>query len=119
MSDLADLYQQTILEHNRRPRNFKKLEPADRSAEGNNPLCGDHLTVYLRLDDDVIKAIDFQGEGCAISTASASLMTTAVAGKSHTNAERLFPGFHEMETGGLDASVEPRGLGELAALARS
>jgi len=99
MSDLADLYQQTILEHNRRPRNFKKLEPADRSAEGDNPLCGDHLTVYLRLDDDVIKEIGFQGSGCAISTASASLMTAAVAGKSKTEAERLFHDFHEMVTG--------------------
>ena len=117
MNDLADLYQQTILEHNRHPRNFKKLEPADRSAEGNNPLCGDHLTVYLRLDGDVIKEIGFQGSGCAISTASASLMTAAVSGKTRSEAERLFHDFHQMVTGGADAPDDPQVLGKLAAFA--
>jgi len=117
MNDLADLYQQTILEHNRHPRNFKKLEPADRSAEGNNPLCGDHLTVYLRFDGDVIKEIGFQGSGCAISTASASLMTAAVVGKTRVEAERLFHDFHQMVTGGPDAPTDPQTLGKLAAFA--
>ena len=117
MNDLADLYQQTILEHNRRPRNFKKLEPADRSAEGNNPLCGDHLTVYLLFDGDVIKEIGFQGSGCAISTASASLMTAAVSGKTRSEAERLFHDFHQMVTGGADAPDDPQVLGKLAAFA--
>jgi len=117
MNDLADLYQQTILEHNRHPRNFKKLEPADRSAEGNNPLCGDHLTVYLRFDGDVIKEIGFQGSGCAISTASASLMTAAVSGKTRSESERLFHDFHQMVTGGADAPADPQVLGKLAAFA--
>jgi nitrogen fixation protein NifU and related proteins len=117
MNDLTDLYQQTILEHNRSPRNFKKLEPADRRIEGDNPLCGDHITLYVRLDGDVIKEIGFQGSGCAISTASASLMTSAVAGKSRPEAERLFQAFHEMVIGGPDAPVDPRALGKLAVFA--
>ena len=78
MADLRELYQQTILEHNRSPRNFKKLGDANRTAEGNNPLCGDHITLYVRLDGDVIRDIGFQGSGCAISQASASLMPNTV-----------------------------------------
>ena len=117
MNDLTELYQQTILDHNRSPRNFRKLEPADRRAEGDNPLCGDHITVYLRLDGDVIKDVAFQGSGCAISTASASLMTSAVAGKSRAEAGRLFHTFHEMVTGGPDAPADPKTLGKLAAFA--
>ena len=117
MTDLTELYQQTIIEHNRSPRNFKKLEHANRTAEGYNPVCGDQITLYVRLDDDVIKEIGFQGSGCAISQASASLMTTAVAGKTKAEAEAMFRSFHDMVAGGADAPADPRSLGKLAAFA--
>ena len=117
MADLRELYQQTILEHNRNPRNFKKLDPADRTAEGNNPLCGDRITLYVRLDGEVIREIGFQGSGCAISQASASLMTAAVQGKTAGEAEALFHRFHDMVAGGPDAPADPRTLGKLAAFA--
>ncbi len=114
MSDLRELYQQVILDHNRNPRNFKELPGATRKVEGYNPLCGDHYTVFLNLDGDVIKEVTFTGSGCAISKASASVMSSTVKGKSTEEANRLFETFHELVTGdtkGVDA-VE---LGRLAA----
>lgn len=117
MADLRELYQQTILEHNRSPRNFKKLDTANRTAQGDNPLCGDHITLYVRLDGDVIGEIGFQGAGCAISQASASLMTQAVQGKTSAAAEALFHQFHDMVAGGPDAPADPKTLGKLAAFA--
>jgi len=117
MADLRELYQQTILEHNRSPRNFKKLGDANRTAEGNNPLCGDRITLYVRLDGDVIREIGFQGSGCAISQASASLMTAAVQGKTAAEAETLFHQFHDMVAGGVNAPADPKTLGKLAAFA--
>lgn len=117
MTDLRDLYQQIILEHNRNPRNFRKPERANRRAEGNNPLCGDVVEVFLRLEGDVIEDIGFQGTGCAISQASASLMTQAVKGKTADEAERLFRAFHGMVTGRGDGSAhEAQAMGRLAAL---
>src|SRR5436309_4916933 len=98
MSDLQELYQEVILDHNKRPRNFQVLEGANRSAEGYNPLCGDQITVYVRLEDDVIQEISFQGSGCAISKASASMMTASLKGKTRAEAEALFRCFHQMVT---------------------
>ena len=115
MSDLRDLYQEVILDHNRRPRNFQKLDGANRMAEGYNPLCGDQLTVYLRLEDGVIKDISFQGSGCAISKASASMMTASLKGKSKADAEALFETFHKMVTADLSVTFDPLEVGKLAA----
>jgi nitrogen fixation protein NifU and related proteins len=112
--ELNDLYRDVILDHNRRPRNFGGLEPADASAEGFNPLCGDHLTLRLRLSDDTISDIRFEGDGCAISTASASLMTEAVKGKTRGEALKLFDRVHELLTD--DAAPPADELGKLAAL---
>ena len=113
MSDLRDLYQQVILDHSKRPRNFLKLQGADRTAEGHNPLCGDEITIYLKMDGDVIQDISFQGAGCAISKASASMMTSALKGKTKAEAEALFGKFHEMVTGNRDTASDPAGLGKL------
>ena len=113
MSSLTELYQNVILEHNRSPRNYRVMDDADRRAEGNNPLCGDELTVWLKLDGDVISDVAFQGLGCAISRASASLMTAAVKGKSRREAEELFERFHQMATGHPE-SAAPETLGKLA-----
>ena len=99
MSDLSDLYQEVILDHNRRPRNFGVLADANRTGQGHNPLCGDRLRLFLRIDGDRIAAISFEGSGCAISKASASLMTAAVKGKSRAEVEALFADFHGMVTG--------------------
>jgi nitrogen fixation NifU-like protein len=112
MSDLRELYQQVILDHYKRPRNFQKMECANRHAEGNNPLCGDQITVYLQMDGDVIKEISFQGAGCAISQSAASLMTTALKGKTKAEAEELFKKFHDMVTG-EGAGADPMELGKL------
>src|SRR6185437_15892553 len=98
MSDLSDLYQEVILDHNRRPRNFHPLAGASHSAEGYNPLCGDRLTLYVKIDDGTVTDVSFEGAGCAISKASASLMTDAVKGKSVAEAEALFERFHRMVT---------------------
>ena len=106
MSELSELYQQVILDHNKKPRNFRKLENPDRSAEGYNPLCGDQLTVYVNLTDDSVREIAFEGSGCAISKASASMMTQAVKGKSKEQIEELFKEFHSMVTGELDEETE-------------
>lgn len=117
MADLAELYQQLIIEHNRSPRNFRTLPDANRSAEGDNPLCGDRIALQVRVDDGVIREIGFQGSGCAISRASASLMTSAVHGRTTAEADRLFHLFHGMVTAHPDAAVDTAALGKLAALA--
>jgi len=114
MSDLRELYQQVILDHSKKPRNFRKLDSANRTAEGYNPLCGDQINIYLQLEDDVIRDISFQGSGCAISKASASMMTASVKGRTKTEAQVLFEKFHKMVTGGLDTSVNQHELGKLA-----
>jgi len=117
MSDLNELYQEVILDHHRRPRNFYVLKEADRRAEGNNPLCGDKITLYVQLEGDVIRNVSFQGSGCAISQASASLMTAAVKGKTVAEVETLFEKFHRMVTGKSDVSQEAAELGKLVAFA--
>ncbi len=114
MPDLRELYQQIILDHNRAPRNFKEIERANRVADGDNPLCGDKFKLYLRLDNDVIEDIGFQGSGCAISKASASLMTSAVRGKTIREAEEIFGEFRRMITGS-EIGVDRKVLGKLAA----
>ena len=116
MSDLRELYQQVIFDHNRKPRNFHKLEGANRTAEGYNPLCGDQVTVYLQLEGDVIRNISFQGAGCAISRASASMMTDSLKGKTKAETEALFDRVHKMLTGEPDTKAYPQDLGKLAAL---
>ena len=117
MSDLTDLYQEVILDHNRRPRNFGVLEGANRKATGHNPLCGDRLTLYLKLEGDRIADVAFDGSGCAISKASASMMTDAVKGRIVAEVEALFEGFHEMVTASSAASSDPSRLGKLAVFA--
>ncbi len=118
MSELMDLYQEVILDHNRRPRNFGQIEGADHSAEGYNPLCGDQLTLYLKMDGDRVEEVRFEGQGCAISTASASILTEMVQGKSVAEVETLFEAFHELLTGdpSVVAVVGPE-LGKLAVFA--
>ena len=114
MSDLRELYQQVILDHNKNPRNFREMEDATRRVDGYNPLCGDHYTVFLKTDGDTIAEVSFTGSGCAISKASASVMSSTVKGKSKEEAEHLFDTFHRLVTGdasGLSASD----LGRLAA----
>ncbi len=113
MSELSELYQQVILDHNKKPRNFRKLETANHSAEGYNPLCGDHLTIYLDLENDLVKDVGFEGSGCAISKAAASMMTQAVKGKSKEQVENLFQEFHSMVTGELNEEAEENNLGNL------
>jgi nitrogen fixation NifU-like protein len=98
-SDLRDLYQEVILDHSKRPRNFHAMPAPDRKAEGYNPLCGDRETVFLDLDGEVLKDVSFQGTGCAISTASASMMTESVKGKTRAEADALFSRFHDLITG--------------------
>jgi nitrogen fixation NifU-like protein len=117
MADLSDLYQQIIVEHNRSPRNFKKLPHPTHAAEGSNPLCGDQIRLEVALDGERITDIGFQGSGCAISQASASLLTGAVLGKSREEAEALFREVHAMLTAPPGAPVEAGRLGKLAALA--
>ena len=116
MSDLRELYQEVILDHNKAPRNFRALDGADRHADGYNPLCGDRLAVYVNLDGDTITDVSFVGSGCAISKASASLMTDAIKGKSLADARRLFERFHAMVTDDT-ASSDPDHLGKLAVFA--
>ena len=113
MSELSELYQQVILDHNKKPRNFRKLEAPSHTAEGYNPLCGDQLTVYLNITGDQVKDVGFEGSGCAISKASASMMTQAVKGKSKEEAENLFREFHSMVTGELNEETEENSLGNL------
>lgn len=113
--DLKDLYRDVIVDHNRHPRNFGKLDPADAHADGHNPLCGDRLTVYVNLDQDRIREAKFEGSGCAISVASASLLTEAVKGRSKAEVRALFDDVHALLTQ-HDAGVDPAKLGKLAAL---
>jgi nitrogen fixation NifU-like protein len=113
MASLSELYQNVILEHNRSPRNYRPMPEADRHAEGNNPLCGDQVTVWVRLRGDVIEDVSFQGSGCAISRASASLMTSAVKGRTRGEAASLFDRFHRLVTGSL-SPAESETLGKLA-----
>ncbi len=116
MSELRSLYQEIILDHNKKPRNFGKIAGANRTLEGYNPLCGDHYTLYLKIEDDRIVDIAFEGSGCAISKASASVMTTLVKGKSTGEAQKMFDTFHKLITGELtDISFES--LGKIAAFA--
>jgi nitrogen fixation NifU-like protein len=117
MPDLRDLYQEVILDHNKRPRNFRVLEGANRTAEGYNPLCGDRLTVYLDVEDDVVRGVSFEGSGCAISKASASMMTDIVKGKTVAEAQRLFEEFHRMVTSRADVAPDTASLGKLAVFA--
>ncbi|MEQ1484504.1 Fe-S cluster assembly sulfur transfer protein SufU [Methyloglobulus sp.] len=114
--DLRDLYQEVIFDHNRNPRNFRVMENADRKVEGFNPLCGDRLTLFLKMDGDKITDASFQGSGCAISTASVSLMTEIIKGKTETEADALFKTFHEMTTG-KDGHINLEAVGKLAVLA--
>ncbi len=113
MSELSDLYQEVILDHNKNPRNFREIEDADNTADGKNPLCGDALRVYVSLEDGKVKDVAFKGSGCAISKASASMMTQVVKGKSKKEAEVLFDEFHKMVTGELDVETEENSLGKL------
>lgn len=113
MSELNDLYQEVILDHNKNPRNFREIESATNTADGNNPLCGDALRVYVEMENDKVKDVSFKGSGCAISKASASMMTQAVKGKSKEDAEILFNEFHKMVTGELDTETDENTLGKL------
>ena len=113
MSELSDLYQEVILEHNKNPRNFREISDADQYADGKNPLCGDALRVYVSLDGDTVTDVAFKGSGCAISKASASMMTQAVKGKTKAEAEAIFGEFHAMVTGELDTETQENGLGKL------
>ena len=123
MADLRELYQEVILEHSKAPRNFREIQGANRKAEGYNPLCGDHFTVYLDVEDGSapeggrIRDISFQGSGCAISKASASMMTQSVKGKSKAEAEKLFDQFHNLVTGQVSADGNRADLGKLEVFA--
>lgn len=113
MSELNDLYQEVILEHNKNPRNFRDIEDATNTADGKNPLCGDALRVYVTIEDGKVEDVAFKGSGCAISKASASMMTQAVKGKTKEEAEVLFDEFHKMVTGEIDIETEETQLGKL------
>ena len=115
MSDLRELYQDVILEHSKAPRNFRQLQSANHKAEGYNPLCGDHFTIYIDLEGDSIRDVSFEGSGCAISKASASMMTQSVKGKSKEEAVKLFEQFHKLVTGQPNGDRED--LGKLAVFA--
>ena len=115
MSYLHELYQEILLEHNNKPRNFRKLDDANRQADGYNPLCGDQITLYLKVEDDVIADVAFQGQGCAISRASASMLTQSVKGETLAKAEEIFDGFHALITD-PDADVDYDLLGDLEML---
>jgi nitrogen fixation NifU-like protein len=115
MSDLSDLYQEVILDHNRRPRNFHALADASHTADGHNPLCGDRLRLYLKVEDGIVSDVGFEGAGCAISKASASMMTDAIKGRTVTEVDALFQRFHRMVTTPPDCPVED--MGKLSSLA--
>lgn len=114
MSELRDLYQEVILDHNRKPRNRRALEGANRKSEGYNPLCGDKVTVYVKVEEGVVRDVSFEGTGCAISTASASMMTEALKGKPVAEVDAIFEGFHRLVTGHAAPAVDAP-LGKLAA----
>jgi nitrogen fixation NifU-like protein len=117
MSDLRELYQDIIMDHNKNPQNFHKLENATKVVDGKNPLCGDHYTIYLIIEDDIIKDIGFDGSGCAISKASGSVMTTIVKGKTVKEADELFEKFHDVVTGSIKFDDAIMNLGKLGAFA--
>ena len=117
MTELRELYQQIILDHNKSPRNFGKLDDANRIQEGYNPLCGDHLHIYLHIDKERIADIRFEGSGCAISKASASLMTDALKGKAVAEAIEIFEQFHNMVTAEIDTPIDEMSLGKMAVFA--
>jgi nitrogen fixation NifU-like protein len=116
MSDLRDLYQEVILDHGKRPRNFGSVEGAQ-AARGHNPLCGDELTVYVTMDGDVVTDVHFEGSGCAISTAAASMMTQVLKGKTREEVDRMFERYHEVVTGRVDPEESIEDLGKLAVFA--
>jgi nitrogen fixation NifU-like protein len=113
MSELRELYQEVILDHGKAPRNFRAVEGANRHADGHNPLCGDRITIYVKARDEVIEEIGFQGAGCAISTASASMMTEALKGKSFAECQEIFSAFHALLTGERDVEQTAPLLGKL------
>jgi len=113
-AELRELYQQVILDHNKSPRNFKKLENANHMAEGYNPLCGDRINIYMDVEDGIVKDVSFLGSGCAISKASASLMSTIIKGKTKEEAEKIFEKFHDLVMGNLTDEEEIEELGKLA-----
>lgn len=115
MSALRELYQEVILDHNKHPRNYHAMPDANRKIEGYNPLCGDHYTIFLKLNNDIIEDVSFEGSGCAISKASASVMSSIVKGKTKDDAEALFEKFHKLVTGELNAEDQLGTLGKLAA----
>jgi nitrogen fixation NifU-like protein len=117
MSDLRELYQQLIIDHSKSPRNCRVIEGADATAEGHNPLCGDQVTLYVKLEKDRVTDISFQGNGCAISTASASLLTEVLRGKTREEAEALFRSFHDLVTGGAAGDGSGPSLGKLQVFA--
>ena len=117
MSDLRELYQEVILDHNKNPQNYRPMPDATQVQEGFNPLCGDHLHVYLKMNGDVIQDVSFEGSGCAISKASASLMTTVLKGKTRPEAEKLFEQFHHLVTSALNEEPDTVALGKLAVFA--
>jgi nitrogen fixation protein NifU and related proteins len=117
MPDLRELYQEVILDHHKRPRNFRAPADANRNADGFNPLCGDKVTVFARLEDGIVRDIAFQGSGCAISTASASMMTEILKGKSEAEVEQIFARFHALITGNGPEDSDGSGLGKLAVFA--
>jgi nitrogen fixation NifU-like protein len=114
MADLRDLYQEVILDHHKKPRNFHKLQNANRQADGYNPLCGDKLSVYMQIEEGIIKDIAFIGTGCAISTASASMMTERLKGKTEAEAKAVFEKFHALVTDHSELQPDPASLGKLA-----
>ena len=117
MDELRELYQSVILDHNKKPRNFRRPEGANREAHGHNPLCGDKLEVYASVEDGVVRDVGFEGSGCAISKASASLMTEAVKGRPVAEVERLFEGFHRLLTTSAQQPVDVSALGKLGVFA--
>lgn len=117
MVQLDDLYQEIVMEHNLKPRNFKVIADADRTGEGFNPFCGDMISLYLKIDEDYVVDVGFQGSGCAISRASASLMTESIMGKSSSEVRRIFDAFHQMLTCGSVEDVDSEILGDLEVLA--
>jgi nitrogen fixation NifU-like protein len=118
MFELQDLYQEIILDHSKRPRNFRCPDAANRQADGHNPLCGDHVTVYLEVEDGVVADVAFEGSGCAISTASASVMTELVKGKSEAEARAMFARFHDLVTGEEEEMDELDKMSAFAGVAR-
>ena len=115
MSALKELYQEVILDHNKSPRNFHRMDNADRKVDGYNPLCGDHYTIFVKFENDIIKDISFEGAGCAISKASASVMSSVIKGKTKAEAEEIFRQFHRLVTGDSAAMNGADTLGKLAA----